>query len=106
MDDLQAQLGAMLQDPQIMQKIQAMAQSLQGGESQGPTESPVQGLDLNTVKRLTSLASKSTIDKREQNLLRALGAYLSKERIQKLEKAMKAAKLASALGPAMGQTGR
>ncbi len=108
MDEMQEKLGAILNDPQMMQKIQAMAQSFQTGPS-GPPPGKADGpgpmlpdIDLGMVQRLSSLASQSRIDKREQALLGALGAYLSKERIGKLEKAMKAAKLAklaSSLGP-------
>lgn len=97
MDEMQEKLGAILNDPQMMQKLQAMAQSLQSAPpSQAKAESGpgFPDLDLGMVQRLSSLASHSRIDKREQALLRALGAYLSKERISKLEKAMKAAKLA------------
>ncbi len=106
MDEMQEKLGAILNDPQMMQKIQAMAQSFQSPKqekSESPAPPMLPDIDLGMVQRLSSLASQSRIDKREQALLRALGAYLSKERIGKLEKAMKAAKLAklaSTLGPA------
>ncbi len=100
MDEMQEKLGAILNDPQMMQKIQAMAQSFQAPPSKNPpgkADAPppmLPDIDLGMVQRLSTLASNSRIDKREQALLRALGAYLSKERISKLEKAMKAAKLA------------
>ncbi len=107
MDDMQEKLGTILNDPQMMQQIQAMAQSFQLPSTPPPqpkSEAPpmLPDIDLGMVQRLSALASQSRIDKREQALLQALKAYLSTERVGKLEKAMKAAKLAklaSTLGP-------
>ncbi len=98
MDDLEARLGQILNDPQMMQQIQAMAQGFQSAPQSPPPKQESQNflpdIDLGMVQKLSSLASQSRIDKREQALLGALGAYLSKDRIGRLEKAMKAAKLA------------
>ena len=111
MDEMNDKIGAILNDPKMMQQIMSMAQSL--GGSPGPeqpkqeqrVESTLPEIDLATVQRLTGLARQSSIDKREQALLRALGAYLSKERIGKLEKAMRAAKMAKLASSALGQKG-
>ncbi len=111
MDEMEEKLGTILNNPQMMQQIMAMAQ---GFQDKGPKKSPQstkpepqkeQGfpeIDLQMVQRLSNLASQSHIDKREQALLRALGAYLSKQRLQKLEKAMKAARLAKVASSALG----
>lgn len=97
MDELQAKLDAMLSDPQMMQKIMGLAQSL-GGPTEAPSApSPTEGLppiDLGMLQKLSGLARGSNIDKDQQTLLRALSPYLSRERIGKLEKAMRAAKVA------------
>ena len=58
-----------------------------------------------TIQKISGLAQKSSIDKREQALLRALGAYLSRDRIGKLEKAMRAAKIAKIASSALSQRG-
>ncbi len=111
MDDMEEKLGAILNDPNMMQSIMAMAQSFQAGQSAQPcAEAPgPPDVDLKMVKNLSRLAGQSRIDSREQALLRALEAYLSRERIQKLERAMKAAKLAKlasgVLGPNLFQAG-
>lgn len=99
MDDLEEKLENILGDPQMMQQIMSMAQAM---GSQGGNRSDVgqrqndafPEIDIATLQKISGLAQKSSIDQREQALLRALGAYLSKDRIGKLEKAMRAAKIA------------
>ncbi len=113
MDDMEEKLGAILNNPQMMQQIMSLAQGFQdgskpkppGGKPEMPKEPCPPEIDLKMIQRLSGLARQSNIDKREQALLRALGAYLSKERIQKLEKAMKAAKLAKLASSAIGAGG-
>ncbi len=115
MDDMEEKLGAILNNPQMMQQIMSMAQSF-GGSAQNNSappkkqESPTReafapDIDLGMVQKISGLARQSRIDKREQALLRALGAYLSNERLQKLERAMKAAKIAKIASSALGQGG-
>lgn len=111
MDDMNEKIGAVLNDPKLMQQIMSMAQSLGGSSEQSPpkqdrgSDNPLPDIDMATVQRLSGLARQSSIDKREQALLRALGAYLSKDRIGKLEKAMRAAKMAKLASSALGQKG-
>jgi hypothetical protein len=109
MDDLQEQLNGILNDPAAMQKILSMAQALSGDPASGKQEqsnsSPLPDFDLNMVQKLSCLASQSSIDKREQALLRALSAYLSKDRISRLEKAMRAAKMAKLASSSLGHSG-
>ena len=110
MDDMEEKLGSILNNPQMMQQIMSMAQSMgsQGGsrpEMPQKQENLMPEIDLATIQKISGLAQKSSIDKREQALLRALGAYLSKDRINKLEKAMRAAKMAKLASSALGQKG-
>lgn len=108
MDDMEEKLGSILNNPQMMQQIMSMAQSMGGQGKQDPTprqEKSFPELDIATLQKISSLAQSSSIDKREQALLRALGAYLSKERIGKLEKAMRAAKIAKIASSALSQGG-
>lgn len=105
MDEMENKINTILSDPEMMQKIMSMASAL-GGQpppsqpqsSQSappqPEPSPLGNIDAATIQKIIDLAQQSKIDKREQALLRALGAYLSRERIGKLEKAMRAAKIA------------
>lgn len=97
MDELQSKLDAMLSDPQMMQKIMGLAQTLGSSSDPQPAPPPTEGLppiDLGMLQKLSGLARGSSIDKDQQTLLRALSPYLSRERIGKLEKAMRAAKVA------------
>lgn len=105
MDDLQTQMNAVLGNPEMMQKIMAMAQSLNPGSSptqEPPKEKPKQEqsgfslpeIDLSMIQKLSGFASQSRIDANQANLLKALGPYLQKDRLSKLERAMRAAKMA------------
>lgn len=46
------------------------------------------------MQKLAGMTRQSGIDKNQQALLRALSPYISRERSAKLEKAMRAAKMA------------
>ncbi len=114
MEDMQSQLNSVLGNPEMMQKIMAMAQSLQGDSppqpSQVPPSSPLPmpdlgGIDLAMVQKLSGFAGKSNIDSNQRNLLNALVPYLSQERISKLEKAMRATKLAGLASAFLGNSG-
>ena len=109
MDDMESKLGASMNDPDMMQKIMSMAQALSAeapsGKANPAADPPLPGLDLGMVQKLSSLASQGSIDKREQALLRALGAYLSKDRIGRLEKAMRAAKMAKLASSGLSRGG-
>ena len=89
-NDMEQQLNAILNDPSAMKNILAMAQSLSGtiGASADKKE---EGLPM---QQLAGLASKSSIDQHQSALLSALSPYLSKNRLNKLENAMRAAKMA------------
>lgn len=95
MEDLQAQLGAIMNDPAMMQKLMAMAQSFNEPQQQSPPEPPAQlPFDPAMLQRLTGIMGQSGIDPNQKGLLSALRPYLSCHRIDKLEKAMRAAKMA------------
>ena len=106
--DMQSQMNAILQDPEMMQKISALAQSLNPQQSLPPAPEPAGAgfpeLDPGMMQTLFGLAQKSGIDSNQQNLLHALGPYLKNERIQKLEKAMRAAKLAQMASGFLGSS--
>ena len=116
MDDMESKLGAILGDPEMMQKIMTFAQTL--GQQAEPVREktepdkaasapPFPDLDPGLLQKLASL-TRSSIDKNQQQLLRALGPYLSRGRITKLERAMRAARMAGVATTVLGnhQTGR
>ena len=110
MDDLEEKLNSVLSNPEMMQKIMSMAQAFQSPTEQKtakevPKDSPFPDLDLGALQKLSSLAKQGNIDKEQQTLLRALNPYLSRERIRKLENAMRAARMARFAAAALGQQG-
>lgn len=116
MDDMQAKIGAILNDPEAMQKIMSMAQALGQGSHTDSKESTksdatqhsdapafsLQDIDLGMIQKITSLTQRTGIDHNQKTLLKALGPYLSRERVSKLERAMRAAKMASIVSSFLG----
>ena len=103
MTQMEDRIGAILNNPQMMQQIMSMAQSLNQGNRQNTPEDPpppqekppqVPDFDPGMVQKLSGFARQSNIDPQQRALLKALAPYLSRQRISKLEKAMRAAKMA------------
>lgn len=92
MDDIEEKLQSLLGDPNMMQKIMNVAQSFT--QSQEQPQEALPDIDLGLIQKVTGLAQQGTIDKNQQALLHALHPYLSRDRLNKLEKAMRAAKMA------------
>ncbi len=101
MDDMESKLGAILGNPEMMQKIMALAQNF--GSSDIGTQpqplredppSPFPQFDPAMLQKLTGMAQGSRIDNNQQLLLKALRPYLHDRRISKLERAMRAARVA------------
>lgn len=104
MSELEERLNAVLNDPQQMAQIAEMASSLMGSIAPEGGASPPQRDDgvLSLAEKLAKEFSSGTD---QQRLLRGLAPYLSEERRQRLEKALRfssAAKLVSAVFPAEG----
>lgn len=99
MSELEEKLGTILSNPQLMQQIASMAQAL--GESPRektasppPTASPPALPDPAMLQNLSGVLQAGRIDQEQQELLQALTPFLNQSRIGKLERAMRAAKLA------------
>ena len=114
MEDMQAQMGAILNNPEMMQKIMSMAQSLQPPQQESAPPPPSNGsgsdfsmpdIDIGMLQKLSGIASQSGVDQNQRNLLQALSPYLSSQRVSKLEKAMRAAKMARFASSWIGQSG-
>ena len=117
MDDMESKLNSILGNPQMMQQIMAMAQAMGQQETPNPEEKqpepppqpkpqPMPAMpsmqDAAMLQRIAGIARQSGIDKNQQALLKALSPYLSRDRITKLERAMRAAKIAGFAGTALG----
>ena len=100
MDDMESKLGAILSNPDMMQKIMAIAQNL--GQNDGGVKQPIAEespvpfpkFDPAMLQKLTGMAQGSRIDNNQQLLLKALRPYIHNRRICKLERAMRAARVA------------
>lgn len=113
MDNLEEQLGSVLGNPEMMQKIMAMAQSLGGStpSSEAPTpppaaDPPMPNIDLGLIQKLSGIMGSTNIDREQRALLSALSPYLSQTRLRKLENAMRASRLAAFAAKALQQNGR
>ena len=110
MDDFENKLGQILGNPEMMGKIMAMAQSF--GSRERPVEpqpepqqeSQMPEIDFATIQKLTGLMGKAGVDSQQKALLSALAPYISHNRIHKLEKAMRAAKLAGVATSFLGSS--
>ena len=108
MENMESQLNAILGNPQMMEQIMSIAQNFQT-EPEPAQPSPMDSapeIDFAMVQKLTSLIGKTGIDNHQKALLNALGPYLNAQRIRKLEKAMRAARLAGMASTFLGSTGR
>lgn len=104
MDNLESGLQSILGNPQMMEQIMSLAQNFQSEPA--PPPPPAEGmpeLDLATIQKITSVIGKTGIDSQQKALLQALRPYLGNHRIQKLEKAMRAAKLAGIASTFLGR---
>lgn len=114
MSELDDKLSAILSNPQMMQQIMTLAQSL---NSQTDTAQPQQKppeparepapelpqvLNPTMLSKISTLMQHGTIDKDQQSLLKALTPYLSRHKLQKLERAMQAAKVAGVASELVG----
>lgn len=107
MPDLTEQLSSMLSDPQGMEKIRAMAQSLMGGDSLPsapmPSVSETPAFDISKLAALTQ-GFKNRADDSRINLLVALKPHLSQEKQTRVDKAVKILKLLE-LAPLLSKLG-
>lgn len=100
MSEMEEKLGAILNNPQMMQQIMSMAQAMSVSQpSQAPAPKPQEStpslpMDPRMLQSLAGIAQKSGVDRNQQTLLKALCPYLSQNRVNKLERAMRAAKMA------------
>ena len=100
MEDMESKLGAILNNPEMMQQIMAFAQNFSQKDDSpkqeaSPSESPFfPQIDPSMLQKISGMAQNSKIDNNQQLLLQALRPYISNRRVYKLERAMRAAKMA------------
>lgn len=102
MSEMEDRLNSILSNPQLMQQIASMAQAM-SGQSQPqvnePAEQPASNapsLDPRLLQAVAQTMGQAGVDSNQKALLQALSPFLSGFRVQKLERAMQAARLAGA----------
>ena len=114
MDDMQSQMNEILNNPQMMQQIIAMAQAMNQSQPkkqeadpppQAAAEQAFPDIDMSMIQKLTGFAGRSNVDNNQRTLLKALAPYLNRDRISKLERAMRAAKMANMASSFLGSSG-
>ena len=113
MSELEERINAVLGDPAQMEKITMMARSLMGGGGEptqsGGTQQPggilgELGLDGEAMGKISRLINaQNGSGSAGQAMLQAMRPYLSDKRREKVDKALKIARLAKLAGLAMGE---
>ena len=113
MDELQQRIESVLNDPQQMKELLALARSLgaelpeefQESAAQPETESPqepMKGLGTLMSKPLGALLqSAGKLEQKQEALLNALRPFLKPNRREKLDRAIRAARLSQLAGRAL-----
>lgn len=117
MGEMEDKLSAILNNPQMMSQIMSMAQAMGANSSNDappqpqpsapkpPAPAPSLSIDPMMLQKLSGFAGQGAISKEQQALLKALSPFLQKDRLGKLERAMRAAKIARFASSALGQNG-
>lgn len=116
LEELEARIQAVLNDPQQMQELMSLAKSLglapENGEEARtqplePQQQPAQTLPdqpllpQGLAPMAALLQQAGGLDKKQENLLSALRPFLRPERREKLERAIQAARLSQLAGMAI-----
>lgn len=102
MENLENKLNQILSDPESMAQIMQVAQSLMGTQASTPAPDETPGAQSEIPQVLTMLMQQAShIDRKEEALLSAIQPYLRPDRREKMEKAMRLARLSRLAGFAM-----
>lgn len=113
MAQFEEKLGAILNDPQTMSRILSIAQSLDGGKSEGepvvepvsePVETTAPGLDVDPrlmAAGMQALSAWQGPDDSRTALLQSLRPFVGPERCGKLDKAVRITKLSKVVRAAL-----
>lgn len=109
MAELEDQINSILSNPDMMKTIMSMAGSLGTQKvssppppQQTPANDPLP-FDPAAMQGMMELLRGTQLEKRQQELLRALSAWLPGEKVTRLQKAMQASRVARYATAAMGR---
>lgn len=100
MAEFDDKLNAILSNPAMMQQIMSLAGSLgQQSAPQAPTPPPQSspgglGFDPAAMQGMMEMLRRTQPDRRQQDLLNAMGAYLPGDKLARLSRAMQASRIA------------
>ncbi len=104
MDDLTERLSSVLNDPQSMERIRSMAESLfSEKQEQSQNESLIGDMDITKIMPLLSKINLKRQDKRT-DLLLALKPHLSEKRKERVDNAVKILRVVDLL-PLLSESG-
>lgn len=108
MSEFEDRLNSILNDPAQMDRITAMAKSLMGSTESSPpppkSAGGLEGLDLGRMMAVLGNGNRNSSDNKRA-LLEAMKPYLSPHRREKLDRAMKLAKMIGMAEIAFGMMG-
>ena len=103
MSEIEEKLSAVLSNPNLMQQIMSLAQTMGANTNESapvhreqPQPTSLPDFDPMLLQTIAQTVGRSGVDSQQTELLRALTPYLSTARVQKLERAMRAVKMAGA----------
>lgn len=109
MSEMEDKLGNILSNPQLMQQIMTMAQSLGQSASDAPapkdTPAALNPPDPQFLRSIAGIAANSGADSNQKALLSALSPYVNRDKLQRLEKAMQAVRMAQIASSVLGNGG-
>ena len=129
MSEFEDRINSILGNPEEMEKIMNLASQFMGGAGQKEESAagqegggarggspgadpggldapgPLGGFDLEMLSKMSRLMSQVKGGSEKTELLRAMGPYLKQERREKLEKAVRFARIAKVAGAALREYG-
>lgn len=108
MAEFDDKLNSILSNPEVMSQIMSMANAMNQDQSpppQRPKQPEQSSFDFNpaAMQSMMQMLKTTQIDQKQRNLIRALECYLPRDRLERLEKAMQAAKIARFASSALGK---
>ena len=110
MAEFDDKLNSILSNPQMMQQIMNLAGSLQQSQPSAPAPPPPAtpaGLpfDPGAMQGMLELLRRTQPDRRQQDLLGAMGAYIPGDKLSRLSRAMQASRIAKYAVAALNRQG-
>lgn len=111
MAEFEDKINSILSNPDMMKTIMSMAGSMGAQNVSSPPPPPQQPqssvdslpFDPAAMKGMMELLRGTQLDKRQQELLKALSSWLPQEKVNRLQKAMQASRVARYASAAMGR---